>query len=154
VRAYPTFTPDLLALADWLQACQIDTAAVESTGVYWIPIYELLDARGLKCFLVNAAHLKRVPRRKSDVQDCQWLQQCHSFDLLARSFRPDSELSPAAVHLCAPTKRRFSLQNASFRLAHPVSYLFGMPFSALLISLVTLAQKPFLSNPLLAAQPV
>jgi transposase len=99
VRAYPTFTPDLLALADWLQACQIDTVALESTGVYWIPIFELLEARGLKCFLVNATHLKRVPGRKSDVQDCQWLQQCHSFGLLAGSFRPDSEMLQLRTYL-------------------------------------------------------
>ena len=99
VRAYPTFTPDLIALADWLQACQIGTVAMESTGVYWIPIYELLEARGINCFLVNAAHLKRVPGRKSDVQDCQWLQQCHSFGLLAGSFRPDSEMLQLRTYL-------------------------------------------------------
>lgn len=99
VRAYPTFTPDLIALADWLQACQVDTVAMESTGVYWIPIYELLEARGLKCFLVNATHRKRVPGRKSDVQDCQWLQQCHSFGLLAASFRPDSEMLQLRTYL-------------------------------------------------------
>jgi hypothetical protein len=99
VRSYATFTPDLNALADWLQSCQIDTVAMESTGVYWIPIYELLEQRGIRCFLINAAHFKRVPGRKSDVQDCQWLQQCHSFGLLADSFRPDAEMVQLRTYL-------------------------------------------------------
>ncbi len=80
VRRYATFTPDLHALADWLQSGQIDTVAMESTGVYWIPIYELLEQRGIRCCLINAAHFKRVPGRESDVQDCQWLQQSHSLN--------------------------------------------------------------------------
>lgn len=99
VRSYATFTPDLHALADWLQHCQVDTVAMESTGVYWIPLYELLEQRGIRCFLINAAHLKRVPGRKSDVQDCQWLQQCHSFGLLAGSFRPDAEMVQLRTYL-------------------------------------------------------
>jgi transposase len=96
VRSYAPFTPDLNALADWLQSCHVDTVAMESTGVYWIPIYELLEQRGIRCCLINATHFKRVPGRKSDVQDCQWLQQCHSFGLLADSgalwARPDVEM--------------------------------------------------------------
>jgi hypothetical protein len=99
VRSYATFTPDLYALADWLQCCRVDTVAMESTGVYWIPLYELLEARGIRCFLINAAHFKRVPGRKSDVQDCQWLQQCHSFGLLADSFRPDAEMVQLRTYL-------------------------------------------------------
>ena len=80
VRRYATFTPDLHALADWLQSGQIDTVAMESTRVYWIPIYELLEQRGIRCCLINVAHFKRVPGRESDVQDCQWLQQSHSLN--------------------------------------------------------------------------
>lgn len=99
VRSYATFTPDLHALADWLQSCQVDTVAMESTGVYWIPLYELLLQRGIRCCLINAAHFKRVPGRKSDVQDCQWLQQCHSFGLLADSFRPDAEMVQLRTYL-------------------------------------------------------
>jgi transposase len=99
VRSYATFTPDLHALADWLQHGQVDTVAMESTGVYWIPLYELLEQRGIRCFLINAAHIKRVPGRKSDVQDCQWLQQCHSFGLLAGSFRPDAEMVQLRTYL-------------------------------------------------------
>ena len=78
VRAFGSFTPDLHALADWLVHCEVTTVAMESTGVYWIPIYEVLEARGLEVNLVNARHLKHVPGRKSDVQDCQWIQQLHS----------------------------------------------------------------------------
>ena len=92
VRAFGTFTPDLHALADWLGQCEVKTVAMESTGVYWIPIYEILEARGLEVYLVNARHLKQVPGRKSDVQDCQWLQQLHSYGLLTASFRPAEDM--------------------------------------------------------------
>jgi transposase len=92
VRRFATFTPDLLALADWLTACGVDTAAMESTGVYWIPIFEILEARGIQVYLVNAQHVKRVPGRKSDYLDCQWLQKLHTLGLLSASFRPDAEI--------------------------------------------------------------
>ncbi len=76
VRTFGTFTPDLQALADWLMQCGVDTVAMESTGVYWIPVFDLLEAHGLKVYLVNAWHLKHVPGRKSDYLDCQpaWRQ--------------------------------------------------------------------------------
>jgi transposase len=96
VRAFGPFTPDLHALADWLIACGVDTVAMESTGVYWIPIFEVLEARGLNVYLVNSWHLKHVPGRKSDVLDCQWIQQLHSLGLLRGSFRPDAEM--CALH--------------------------------------------------------
>jgi len=92
VRAFGPFTPDLHRLADWLLACGVQTVAMESTGVYWIPIFEVLEARGLQVFLVNSWHLKHVPGRKSDVLDCQWIQQLHSLGLLRGSFRPDAEM--------------------------------------------------------------
>lgn len=88
VREFPSFTGDLHALADWLSACGVDTVAMESTGVYWIPLFELLEARGFTVFLVNARHVKNVSGRKSDVLDCQWLQQLMSYGLLAGAFRP------------------------------------------------------------------
>jgi transposase len=105
VRPFGTFTPDLNALADWLIACQITTVAMESTGVYWIPIYDMLEARGVTVVLVNAHHLKIVPGRKSDVQDCQWIQRLHSYGLLRGSFRPDAELTV----LRAYTRQRANL---------------------------------------------
>jgi transposase len=92
VRAFGTFTPDLHALADGLAQGQVTTIAMESTGVYGIPISEILEARGVEVALVNARHLKNVPGRKSDVQDCQWLQQLHSYGLLTASFRPAEDM--------------------------------------------------------------
>src|ERR1700737_4494624 len=89
VREFKSFTADLHALADWLKACGVDTVAMESTGVYWIALYELLESRGFEVLLVNARHVKNVPGRKSDVLDCQWLQQLHAYGLLRGAFRPD-----------------------------------------------------------------
>ncbi len=88
VREFKSFTADLMRLADWLAACGVKTVAMESTGVYWIALYELLDARGFEVLLVNAWHVKNVSGRKSDVLDCQWLQQLHSYGLLRGAFRP------------------------------------------------------------------
>jgi transposase len=88
VREFPSFTVDLKTLADWLSACGVDTVAMESTGVYWIPLFELLESRGFTVLLVNARHVKNVSGRKSDVLDCQWLQQLMTYGLLSGAFRP------------------------------------------------------------------
>ena len=92
VREFASFTADLHRLADWLDACGVDTVAMESTGVYWIPLYELLESRGFTVLLVNARHVKNVSGRKSDVLDCQWLQQLMSFGLLRGAFRPADQV--------------------------------------------------------------
>lgn len=92
VRVFRTFTPDLRELADWLVACGIDTVAMESTGVYWIALYELLEAQGLLPYLVNSRHVRMVPGRKTDWNDAQWLQKLHALGLLQASFRPDAEI--------------------------------------------------------------
>ncbi len=92
MRAFPTFTHDLQRLVDWLRAFRIDTVALESTGVYWIPIYELLEQHGITPYLVNARHVKTVPGRKSDWNDAQSLQKLQALGLLQASFRPDAEL--------------------------------------------------------------
>jgi len=92
VRHFPTFTSDLHALADWLTACGVTSVAMEATGVYWIAIYELLEARGLDVRLVNARHVKNVPGKKSDVADCEWLRDLHSVGLLRGSFRPADQI--------------------------------------------------------------
>lgn len=92
VRHYATFTADLLALADWLQECHIKTVAMESTGVYWIPLFQILQERGLEVYLVNARYLKNVPGHKSDVEDCQWIQYLHACGLLHASFRPEQQV--------------------------------------------------------------
>ena len=88
VRVFATFTEDLHALRDWLKACHVTTVAMESTGVYWIPLFQILEAAGLAVCLVNARHCKNLPGRKTDVQDCQWLQYLHAVGLLRGSFRP------------------------------------------------------------------
>jgi len=88
VRSFPTFTADLYRLADWLTACHVTQVAMEATGVYWIPIFEILDARGFQVILVNARHVKNLPGRKSDVSDCEWLRDLHILGLLRGSFRP------------------------------------------------------------------
>ncbi len=89
VRCFETFTQELYALAAWLQKCGIRTVAMESTGVYWIPLFQILEAQGLEVCLVNARHVKNVPGRRTDVSDCQWLQYLHSVGLLRASFRPE-----------------------------------------------------------------
>ena len=92
VREFASFTADLNALADWLAACGVDTVAMESTGVYWIPLFELLESRGFTVLLVNARHVKNVSGRKSDVLDCQWLQQLMTYGLLSGAFRPAEQV--------------------------------------------------------------
>ena len=92
VRTFATFTEDLHALADWLQRCRIQTVALESTGVYWIPVFQILEDRGLDVCLVNARHVKNAPGRKTDVSDCQWLQYLHSVGLVRPSFRPPAQV--------------------------------------------------------------
>jgi transposase len=99
VRKFGTFTPDLHALADWLQACGIETVVMESTGVYWIPAFEILEARGFQVQGVNARHVKNVSGRKTDEKDCQWLQRLHTYGLLSGSFRPDGEMCAVRAYL-------------------------------------------------------
>src|SRR6202162_547049 len=115
VGMFSSFTCDLHALADWLQQCWIRTVAMESTGVYWIPLFQILEARGLEVYLGHAHYLKSVPGRKSDVSDCQWIQYLHSVGLLRASFRP-------AMDICAVRSlwrhRASLLQMASEHIMH------------------------------------
>jgi transposase len=92
VRRFECFTADLHRLADWLQSCGVKTVAMQSTGVYWIPLYEILEEHGLEVYLVNARHTKNLPGRKSDVQESQWLLKLHTHGLLNNSFQPVSEI--------------------------------------------------------------
>jgi transposase len=92
VRVFATFTEDLEKLAQWLLSLGIRTAAMESTGVYWIPLYEILEAQGIQPCLVNARHMKNVPGRRTDWHDCQWLQYLHSVGLLRPAFRPQDQI--------------------------------------------------------------
>ena len=89
VRCFSAFTEGLDAAVDWLKQCRVSTVAMESTGVYWIPLHQKLEEAGIEVYLVNARHVRHVPGRKTDVQDSQWLRQLHRFGLLNASFRPD-----------------------------------------------------------------
>jgi transposase len=99
VQAFQSFTGDLYRLADWLVDIGVATVAMESTGIYWIPVFEILEAHGLEVLLVNARHVKTVPGRKTDVNDAQWLQQLHSYGLLRGSFQPAQEWSALRTYL-------------------------------------------------------
>lgn len=99
LRCFGTFTEDLHKLADWLGECQVRTVALEATGVYWIPVFQILETRGFEVNLVNARYVKNVQGRKSDWQDCQWIQYLQSVGLLAGSFRPPDEVCALRVIL-------------------------------------------------------
>ena len=99
VRAFGTFTQDLHDLADWFQSCGVTSVAMESTGVYWIPAFEILEAHGFEVILVNARYAKNVPGRKTDVSDAGWLRQLHSYGLLRGSFRPEAEIATLRAYM-------------------------------------------------------
>ena len=92
VQCFGAFTADLYALAAWLRQCQIETVVMESTGVYWIALFEVLEERGFDVKLVDAHQARQVPGRKTDVKDCQWLQELHTYGLLRGAFRPEDEV--------------------------------------------------------------
>lgn len=147
VRSFPTFTEDLHTLADWLQRCRVDTVAMESTGVYWIPLFQILEARGIEVHLVNAQHVHHVPGRKSDVLDCQWLQYLHSVGLLRASFRPEqavceirslmrhreSLVQMACVHVQHMHK---SLDQMNLQIHHVISDITGVTGLAIVDAIV------------------
>jgi transposase len=153
VRRFATFTEDLVAAADWLQRCRIETVAMESTGVYWIPLFQILEARGLKVCLVNARHVKNVPGRKTDVSDCQWLQYLHAVGLLRASFRPEQQICAvrsmmryreslvqmAAVHLQHMQK---ALDQMNLQLHHVISDLSGTTGMAILDAILAGERDP------------
>jgi len=113
VREFRTFTADLHRLADWLTQCGVKTVAMESTGVYWIPLYEILEQRGFQVVLVNARDVHNVPGRKSDVKDCEWLRELHSVGLLRASFRPSAAIVPLRAYL---RQRETLVQETSTRI--------------------------------------
>src|SRR5262245_51897634 len=147
VRSFPTFTQDLYELADWLQRCQVDTVAMESTSVYWIPLFQILEARGIEVHLVNAQHVHHVPGRKSDVLDCQWLQYLHSVGLLRASFRPEDAVCEirslmrhrenlvqmACVHVQHMHK---SLDQMNLQIHHVISDITGVTGLAIVDAIV------------------
>jgi len=115
VRRFGAFTEDLHALAKWLKQCGVQTVAMESTGVYWIPLYQILEEYGFRVKLVNARAVKHVPGRKSDVCDCQWLQQLESFGLLNGSFRPEARICVLRSYM---RQRETLVQDAASQVQH------------------------------------
>ena len=99
VQEFGSWTADLHRMGKWLQSCRIDTVAVQATGVYWIPLYDILTEHGIRVVLVNAQHTKNVPGRKSDVQESQWLMKLHTYGLLRDSFRLAENLGRGADDL-------------------------------------------------------
>jgi transposase len=147
VRVFQTFTEDLEKLADWLVQCGVTTVAMESTGVYWIPVFEILERRQLRPRLVDARHMKNVPGRRTDWQECQWLQYLHSVGLLRPAFRPDDEvcalralvrhrtelIQMASQHVLHMQK---ALTQMNIQLHHVISDLTGLTGMAIVNAIV------------------
>jgi len=123
VRTFRSFSGDLHKMADWLESVGIKTVAMESTGVYWIPVFEILEARGFEVLLVNARDVKNVPGRKTDVNDAQWLQQLHQHGLLRGSFRPRDEVVRLRAYL---RHRERTVEYASAHVQHMQKALMQM----------------------------
>jgi transposase len=153
VRSYPTFTQDLYALAEWLKQCGIRTVAMESTGVYWIPLFQILEEREFEVCLVNARHVKNVPGRRTDVSDCQWLQFLHSVGLLKPSYRPEQEVCAvrsllrhreslvqmAATHVHHVQK---ALDQMNLQLHHVISDIMGQTGLAIIDAILEGERDP------------
>lgn len=153
VRSFASFTQDLYALADWLAECGISTVAMESTGVYWIPLFQILEARGFEVYLVNARHVRNVPGRRPDVSDCQWLQFLHSVGLLKASYRPaqticavrsllrhrESLVQMAATHVQHMQK---ALDQMNLQLHHVISDITGLTGLAIIDAILAGQRDP------------
>ena len=153
VRRFEAFTQDLMAIVQWLVQCGVRSVAMEATGLYWIPLYQLLEDAGLKVCLVNARHVKNVPGRKSEVQDCQWLQYLHSVGLLSGSFRPaqlicatrsiyryrQNLISMGAEHV---QHMQGALDQMNIKLHHVIDDLTGFSGQAIITAILSGQREP------------
>ena len=153
VRRFEAFTRDLMAIVEWLVGCGVRSVAMEATGVYWIPLYQLLEDAGLKVCLVNARHVKNVPGRKSDVRDCQWLQYLHSVGLLMGSFRPaqlicatrsiyryrQNLISMATEHV---QHMQAALEQMNIKLHHVIDDLTGLTGQSIITAILNGQRDP------------
>jgi transposase len=153
VRRFECFTADLHRLADWLEHCGVTTVALQSTGVYWLPLYDILDARGLEVYLVNARHTKNLPGRKSDVQESQWLLKLHTYGLLRNSFYPSADIRVVrtywrqrADHVCAVStciqRMQKALTQMNIQLANVISDLSGWTGMRIVRAILTGERDP------------
>lgn len=153
VREFPTFTDDLQKMVSWLKKCSIQTVIMESTGVYWIPIFEMLESNGFDVKLVNARHVKNVSAHKTDVLDCQWLQQLGTFGLLKGAFRPADNILPLRTYLrqrdmlikCASTHilhMQKALSQMNLQLHNVISDITGVTGMAIIRNIVAGVRDP------------
>lgn len=153
VRRFECFTADLYRLADWLESCGVKTVAMQSTGVYWIPLYEILEERGFEVYLVNARHTKNLPGRKSDVQESQWLLKLHTYGLLNNSFQPTAEIRvlrtywrQRAEHVSGAAtciqRMQKALTQMNLQLANVISDLSGVTGQAIVRAIVAGERDP------------
>lgn len=153
VRSFGAFTADLEAIAVWLAQCGVTTVAMEATGVYWIPLFELLERRGFEVRLVEPSRLKHVPGRKSDVLDCQWIQQLHTFGLLSGSFRPEDSICVLRSYVrqrqtlvrsaarCVQHMQK-ALTQMNVKLQHVISDITGVTGTAILHAILAGERDP------------
>jgi transposase len=153
VRRFECFTADLRRLADWLESCGVKTVAMQSTGVYWIPLYEILEERGFEVYLVNARHTRNLPGRKSDVQESQWLLKLHTYGLLNNSFQPPSEIRAlrtywrqrgehvAGAATCIQRIQK-ALTQMNLQLANVISDISGLTGQAIVRAIVAGERDP------------
>ena len=153
VRRFATFTRDLHEMAEWLKHCGVRSVAMESTGVYWIPVFQILEERGFEVYLVNAQSVKHVPGRKTDVCDCQWIQHLHSVGLLRASFRPPAEICAvrslwrhrdSLVQMAAEHIRHMqkALDQMNLHLHHVLSTVTGLSGMAILDAILEGERNP------------
>lgn len=153
VRRFECFTADLYRLADWLVSCRVKTVALQSTGVYWIPLYDILEERGFEVYLVNARHTKNLPGRKSDVQESQWLLKLHTHGLLSNSFQPTSEIRVLRTYwrqraehvrgmgMCIQRMQK-ALTQMNLQLANVISDLSGVTGQKIVRAIMTGVRDP------------
>ena len=153
VREFGSWTADLERMAGWLKSCGIETVAMQSTGVYWFAVYDVLEKHGLKVFLVNARHTRNLPGRKSDVQESQWLMKLHTYGLLRNSFRPPEEIRPVRAvwrlrdrHVQDAGRSVQHMQKAltsmNVQLANVISDISGVSGQAIIRSLLAGERDP------------
>jgi len=153
IRCFQSFTKDLNELADWLIDCDVTTVAMESTGVYWIPLFQILDARGFEVLLVNAHKVKNVSGRKDDESDCEWIRKLHSYGLLQGSFQPEQHIRALRIYLrdrdtlvrCSAShvqRMQKALTQMNLQLHHVISDITGVTGMSIIRAIIDGQRDP------------